>query len=184
MTKKEIKELTAEAIEHLRLAHVDMTYNENYFNLIPIRASERLFLAIVEQDFIFDGFRVSRFRDVERIRVKNNKCDEIIRSERLFENFSFPELDIASWQTVFEGLKNIGKNIIVEYETADGEDDEYTIGRITKARKDHVYIHHFDANGVWQPKPWRVPFSRITSVTFDSRYVNIFSKYIPEAPTI
>jgi len=182
MTKKIIKDLINEAVKNLQVANVFMVYNENYYNLIPVKASEHLFLAIDEDDFIFDGFRISRFRDVKKVRVKNDKCDEIIKNEGLFDNLHIPEINLENWKIVFDGLKSIGKNIIVEYETAEGKHDNFTIGKIEKVYNNCLYMYRFDADGIWQPEPYRIPYTEVTSVTFNSRYINIFSKYIPAAP--
>jgi len=177
-----MKQLMDRAVYHMNIANIHMVYNENYYNLIPIKLDEKLFLAINEDDFIFDGFRISRFRDIKEIRIKDDKCDEIIKSEGHFEGFIAPEINLTSWQTVFEGLKQTGKNIIVEYETAEGTDDNFTIGRIVSVYKSCLYLHYFDADGIWGPEPYRIPYDEVTSVTFDSRYVNIFSKYISAPP--
>lgn len=183
MTRKIVKELINKATRNLQVANVYMVYNENYYNLIPLKASEQLFLAINEDDFIFDGFRVSRFRDVKEIHIKSDKCDEIIRNEGLFNNLCIPEINLKNWTTVFEGLKDIGENVIVEYETAEGEDDDFTIGKIEQVYKSCVYMRYFDADGIWNNDLYRIPYNEVTSVTFDSRYINVFSKYIPQAPT-
>ena len=182
MTKKTVKALINEAALHMNIANVHMAYNENYYNLIPIEASDRLFLAINEDDFIFDGFRISRFRDVKAIRIKNDKCDEIVRSEGLLNNPSLPKINLENWQTVFNDLKKIGKNIIDEYETEEGKDDNFTIGKIERVYKDCLYMYYFDADGLWDAELYRIPYTEVTSVTFNSRYVNVFSKYIPPAP--
>jgi len=171
-----------EAASNLKVANVHMVYNENYYNLIPLKASDQLFLAINEDDFIFDGFRISRFRDVKEVHIKNDKCDEIIQSEGLLNKVYIPEINLANWQTVFEGLKDIGMNIIVEYETAEGEDDNFTIGKIERIYKGCLYMFYFDADGIWNTEPYRIPYNEVTSVTFDSRYINVFTKYIPQAP--
>lgn len=36
-----------------------------------------------------------------------------------------------------------------------------------------------DADGVWIDELFEMPFSQITSITFGSRYVEVFSKYLP-----
>ena len=182
MTKEVVKQLMTKAAKSLNLTNVYMVYNENYYNLIPLKFSDRLFLAITEDDFIFDGFRISRFRDVKEMRVANSKYDEIIQGEGLFDNLSVPKINLENWQTVFESLKEIGKNIIVQYETADGVDDLFMIGKIERVCKSCLYLYNFDADGVWEPEPYRLPYSEVTSVTFDSRYANTFIKYIPAAP--
>jgi len=180
--KKIVKELIDEATSNLQIANVYMAYDENYYNLIPVKVSNQLFLAINEDDFIFDGFRISRFRDVKEVRIKNDKCDEIVRREGLLNNLRIPEINLENWQTVFEGLKNIGENVIVEYEAAEGKNDNFTIGKIDRMYKSCMYMYYFDANGIWELDPYRIPYNEVTSVTFNSRHVNIFSKYIIPAP--
>jgi len=182
MTKNTIKELMDEAASKLKIVNVHMVYNENYYYLIPLKASDKLFLAINEDDFLFDGFRISRFRDVKEMRIKNDKYDEIIQSEGLLNNVYIPEIDLENWKTVFDGLKNINKNIIVEYETAEGKDDKFTIGKIKQVYRGCLYMYYFDADGIWETEPYRIPFSEVTSVTFDSRYINVFTNYISQMP--
>ena len=183
MTKKTVKELINKAASDLKVVNAYMIHNENYYNLIPLRASDRLFLAINEDDFIFDGFRISRFRDVEEVCIKNDKCDEIIQREGLFKDLHIPEINLESWKTVFDGLKNIGKNIMVRYETPEGQDDNITLGIIERIHGSCLYMYYFDADGIWQPELYRIPYQEVTSVTFDSRYINVFSKYISKSPT-
>ena len=183
MQRKAVKQLLTDAIGQQKIANVYMVYDKNYFNLIPLKLSEQLFLAVNEDDFILDGFRISRLRDIKKIHIKNDKCDEIVRNEGLFHSLHIPEINIESWQTEFESLREMGKNVIVEYETPDGENSDLTIGRIDRVYKSCLYIYHFDADGIWQTDPYRIPYTEVTSVTFDSRYVNVFSKYISPPPT-
>jgi len=185
MTKKKIKELIAEAARDLKVASVYRVSDGYYINLIPLKASDRLFLSIHDDDFIFNGFRISRFRDVEKVQIKSDKCDEIIRKEGLWEGFQAPEIDVKNWQTVFESLKEMGNNIIVKYEYETPEEKAYifTIGKIKCVYKNCLYMYHFNADGTWDIEPYRIPYTEVTSVTFNSRYVDIFSKYIPEAPS-
>ena len=63
-----------------------MVFNENYYNLIPLTHGERLFLCINEYDFIFDGFCISRLRDVQKLEIKNDKYNEILRQEGVFND--------------------------------------------------------------------------------------------------
>ena len=182
MKKEEIKALIEQAARDSKVANVFMKYSENYYNLIPVAISDRLFLAINEDDFIFDGFRISRLRDVEKVRIKDDLCDRIIQGEGLFLTVSIPKIDLSDWKSVFESLQAIGRNVIVEYETADGVNDNFTIGKIERIYQSCLYIRHFDADGVWQSEPYRIPYTEVTSVTFDSRYVNIFSKYLSALP--
>ena len=47
-----------------------------------------------------------------------------------------------------------------------------------KVLKNKVLFRHFDADGIWQDEPYEILFSQITTVTFGSRYVEVFSKYV------
>ena len=183
MTKKKVVKLLSEAACDLKIVNVYMIYNDGYYNLIPLKLSDKLFLAFNEDDFIFDGFRIFRFKDVKKVRIKNDKCDAIVRSEGLLNDIHIPDINLENWQAVFECLKKIGKNIIVKYETKEGKDDNLTIGKIDCIHKNCLFMYHFDADGVWEHEPYRIPFTEVTSVTLESRYVNIFTKYLSQAPT-
>lgn len=182
MTKQEIREVIRKAAEEKKVANVLMRYNENYYNLIPLSVSNKLFLAINEDDFIVDGYRISRFVDVKKARIKDDMCDRIIKQEGILSTVKAPDIKIGTWKNTFEGLKDLCRNVIIEKETAEGIDDEFNIGRIQKIYNDFVYVLHFDADGIWQDKPYKIKYSDITSVTFESRYVSVFSKYISEPP--
>lgn len=69
-------------------------------------------------------------------------------------------------------------NIIVEKESLNDDECEFAIGKIVKVLKTKVIFKGFDADGVWQEDFYEIPYSQITSVTFASRYVDVFSKYV------
>ena len=182
MTKNVAKRLIGEAACDRKIARVTMVYQTFSYSLIPLAASDRLFLAVQEKDFAFDGFRISRFRDVADVRVGHDKFDEMLRDEGLFHALRVPEIDLESWQAVFEDLKAMGEYVIVEYETAVGERDDFTIGKIDRVHRGCLYMYHFDAEGIWEDEPYRIPYTEVTSVTFGSRYVGVFAKYVSDAP--
>ena len=75
-------------------------------------------------------------------------------------------------------LAEMGFNIIVERESLIDDECEFAIGKIDKVLKTKVLFKHFDADGIWQDDCYEIPYSQITSVTFASRYVDVFSKYV------
>ncbi|KGK82719.1 hypothetical protein DP73_20400 [Desulfosporosinus sp. HMP52] len=182
MKKSEIKELVKSAIEGIKLINAYFRFDANYYNLIPLNSNDKLFLAIKEYDFIFDGYSVFRYKDLKKVKIKNDLCDKILQEEGLTPNIVIPNIDISSWKSVFESLRNFNRNIIVEKRAIDDKDWEFVIGRIDKTYKNFAYLWHFDANGAWEGSPLKVPFSEVTNVTFGSRYVDIFSKYINDPP--
>jgi hypothetical protein len=109
-------------------------------------------------------------------------CDKILWSEGLTTNIAIPGINICNWKTVFESLKHMNKNIIIEKRTIDGKDEQFVIGRIEKIYNNFAYVWNFDADGIWDDSPIRVPFSEITNIKFGSRYADVFSKYVGEPP--
>lgn len=182
MKKNEMKELVKNASSDFKLINAYFCYDANYYNLIPLTLNDKLFLAIKENDFIFDGYSIFRFKDLTKVKIKNDLCDNILIEEGLTSRIVIPSIDICNWKSVFENLKQMNVNIIIEKRATDENDYEFVIGRIDKIYKDFAYVWHFDADGVWQSHPIRIPFPEITNVTFGSRYVDTFSKYVGEPP--
>lgn len=93
-----------------------------------------------------------------------------------------PTVDISNWETIFNSLKDLNSNIIVEKESLKDDECEFIIGRIDRVYKKFAYVYHFDADGIWQDEPFRIPYTEITSISFGTRYVETFSKYLKELP--
>ena len=87
---------------------------------------------------------------------------------------------MTDFYTVFSSLQKLGRNVIVEKGSLDEELWEFTIGKIERVCKNKVYMRGFDADGIWDEEPTEILFSNVTSVTFGSRYVEVFSKYVPK----
>ena len=180
MTKKEIKEIIKNGIAPVKLVRVFMSYDANYRYYLPLKASDKLFLGAAEDDFILDGYCVRRFRDVKKAECKDDKCLEILHREGIIAALACPEVDVTDFYTVFSSLQKLGGNVIVEKGSLDEELWEFTIGKIERVCKNKVYMRGFDADGIWDEEPTEILFSNITSVTFGSRYVEVFSKYVPK----
>lgn len=182
MKKSKIKEQVKSASESLKLINAYFRFDTGYYNLIPLTLNDKLFLAINEDDFIFDGYSIFRFKDLTKVKIKNDMCDKILKEEGLTSNIVIPNIDVCDWKSVFESMKEMNINIIVEKRAIDEDDSEFVIGRINKIHKHLAYVWHFDADGVWQDSPIRVPFAEVTNIKFGSRYVDIISKYVGEPP--
>ncbi|MBR4934146.1 MAG: hypothetical protein IKV40_07805 [Clostridia bacterium] len=178
MKKSEIKALISGVSPMRELCRVYFKYDRNYRYCFPISVGERLFLAANEDDFIIDGFTVRRFADVKKVGIKNDKCIEIIKSEGILDKIEIPHIDVTDWHGVFDSLSKLGRNIIVERESLAEDESEFAVGKIIKVLKTKVLFKHFDSDGIWQDEYYEIPYSQITSVTFSSRYVEVFSKYV------
>jgi hypothetical protein len=179
MKKAEIKDLLKQAIEPHKICRVFLKYDAYCRYYFPLIVGERLFLVTEEDDFILNGYSIRRFKDVEKVEIKNDKCLEIIYAEGLLENLVAPSVDITDWETALSSLQKIGKNIIIEKESLDEDETEFAIGRVIKVLKNKVLLKAFDADGIWGDQLQEISFPQITSITFASRYVEVFSKYLP-----
>lgn len=182
MTKIKIKELVNKCINEKRICRFYFIYAEEYYYYFPLYANDKLFLGLEEDDFITDGFSIRRFKDVKKTQYKNDLCEEIIKKERLLDTISIPYVDISTWESVFNSLKKLDKNIIIKKENLNSNESKYVIGRIELIYKKFAYVRYFDADGIWGDEPYRIPYIEITSITFESRYINTFSKYLPPLP--
>ena len=178
MKKIEIIELINMAVKSKEMCRIFFKYNYYYSYHFPLITSEKLFLSANEDDFIIDGFSVRRFCDIKNIEIKNDKCIEIIKREGVLDNITIPEIDITNWYSTFLSLSKLNMNIIIEKESLDDDECEFAIGKIVRVLKTKVVFNHFDADGIWQEDYYEIPYSQITSITFASRYVDVFSKYV------
>ncbi|HEX9062665.1 MAG TPA: hypothetical protein VF941_21045 [Clostridia bacterium] len=182
MTKTEIKRIVNDSINKRNLCRMFFRYDRNYYYYFPLASSDKLFLGAEEDDFIIDGYSIRRYVDMTKVQVKNDMCVKILKSEGITDSIQLPNIDISNWETVFTSLQRINKNIIIEKESLNEDNWEFCIGRIDKVYKRFVYLYHFDADGIWQDQPFKIPYSEITSVSFGTRYVETYSKYINELP--
>ena len=178
MKKLDIIELINKAMISKEMCRILFKYNYHYSYHFPLKTSEKLFLSANEDDFIIDGFSVRRFCDIKNIEIKNDKCIEIIKCEGVLDNITIPEIDITNWYSTFLSLSKLNINIIIEKESLDDDECEFVIGKIVRVLKTKVVFKHFDADGIWQEDYYEIPYSQITSITFASRYVDVFSKYV------
>ena len=84
-----------------------------------------------------------------------------------------PQIDISSWQSIFNSLRECGEWAIVENEN----EEIFHIGIILKAGKNKLTMREFDADGKWQEET-KIPYKEITSVSFKTRYIDNWRKYL------
>lgn len=179
MKKSEMRELITANIGQNRLFRYKRRKCAHYYHFsVLLSMGKDLILGLNEDDFIFDGYSIVRFRDINEIELKGDFYEEILKREGLFEHIEIPVVRLDSWKTVFEDLYKMGKNIIIENESINDDEAEFAIGKIVHVYNNSIHFKHFDADGIWEENPLIIPYSKITKVTFGSRYVELFSKYV------
>jgi hypothetical protein len=130
-------------------------------------------------DFTLHAYIVLPVNQLKKIR--HNKYDKCFKKIMIAEGEADKvginyKIDLSSWQTILNSIKDIPLNVIVECE--DPDIDTFTIGSILKITSKKTYIEHFDATGLIDEDPVKIDFDDITKLQFDARYINIFSKYL------
>jgi hypothetical protein len=151
---------------------------------IPLAASETLVLLQEVHEFHLDGYTVIPLKNVAALRAgaAEETIQRILVGEGVFSNAGINyDVQIDSFQDLFRSLKKAGKNVIVELLPEGPRDDmdhAFLIGRVVGMSARSVAIMHFDAVGKWSSESTVLPYDMIKWVTFDTEYVNVFSKYL------
>lgn len=152
-------------------------YNDDCCYYYILEYSDKLLLAIEEDDFILNGFMVRKLSDLQKLEIKDNVCAQINRKNRLLDNVLKPEINLDSWKSVLESLALSEQFLIIENEK--NGDDFFYIGRIKEIRKSDVLFSYFDADGIWCGDV-EIPYSKITGITFGDRYSKTWQQYFSD----
>lgn len=172
-TLAQLRERLLKSIHPRTMCGIEYEYSDVVQYGFPLAVGEQLFLLAIDNDFLLNGFTVRRLRDIYELTDRKSIHQTIAEREGLTD-FAAPAVDITDWKAVFSSLQAMGKTVIVEREYEPGF---FRLGRIVEVREDHVLLRHYDADGIWQ-EPVAIPYREITSVTFDDRYADTFSKYV------
>lgn len=180
MKKEKIRNRIEKAIKQHLLCEFYMVYDEDSFLCFPLKMSENLVFGAQEDEFQINGYSIRRMQDIEKVKIQDNFSAHISMREVGAEGMQVPEVDILDWFSVFTSLENMGKIIIVESAKPDDRKSMFAVGRIEKVGKKQVSLRYFGPDGIWDDEQWKIPYEEITSVTFGSRYAEVFSRYLPE----
>ena len=178
MTPEEAAKILRSCIHPTALCRVGFRYDlypEQYF---PLAVSDSLFLAVTEQDFQLDGYTVRRLSDIVTAEAVRGAYLAIHKAEGSLSKLFAPPVLLDSWRSVFTSLASSGEFVIAEENAIRPSDSVFLIGKILRTGSNGAEMRCFDADGVWDGELTPISFSRITSVTFGSRYISTYAKYI------
>ena len=148
--------------------------NELYFYVLDV--AENLFLCVEEDDFMLDGFQIRKISDLKKLEIDDTISQKINEENRLLKGVRAPEIDLSTWKSVLESLKPLDTLIIVENEK-DSDNGFFHMGYVTEIQKKFVVFSAVDADGIWYENI-KIPYSQITSVTFNDRYSQTWQRYL------
>jgi hypothetical protein len=150
---------------------------------IPLDISDQFLLMQEEYDFSLDGYVIVPKDKFDSIRCAKfeRASKKILKAEGILgaNNGIQYSVGISSWEALFRSLKKNDQHVIIECEDLD--ESTFTIGPIVRVNKKSVSVLYFDATGQLNDAPTTIPFEDITIVKFDTRYNNIFRKYLKPA---
>ena len=180
MTRKKLREELQQIIDaHQGIKICRDRIDTNPIYGFPLKQGKEILLVQYQYDFQLDGYQMILLEDITAVRSDEYErfSELIFKNEGQFDQIRTPIFEnINNWEVVFKQLKLMGTNIIVECESL--EENDFYIGEIVAITKTAVQLLYFDGLGVWDEEATEIPFTEITSVSFESRYINIISKYV------
>lgn len=177
---KIVKRLSDCVLPH-RMCYVEMKQDNGYYmSFFSLKVNEKFFLGAIEDDFQLNGFRICPLQRVKRVKVREDKCLDINISEGVVDSLYVPNVNISGWKQIFRSLKAMNRYVMIIVDDEKRDAGRLYIGAVSEVKKHSVMLRYFDADGIWQEEPVRIRFKDIQTVTFGSRYVDIFSKYVPK----
>ena len=177
MNKADKINILREAKGTYNLCRCFFTYDQFYWYFYILDHSDKLLLGIEEDDFTLDGFQIRKITDLRKIEINDCLCPKMNEENQLLAEVKKPEIDLSSWRAVFESLKELNCFLIVENEEMQSDDDFFHLGFIKAVKDTCVVFSSVDADGEWTEYVI-IPYSKITSVTFNDRYSKTWQKYL------
>ena len=182
MKTETIIDTIRECTERRAFCEVWLYYEYSWRHLLPVAADANRFMALQESDYSFDGYLIIDYRSVDRAFAMPDKYCEIARLEGLLDSVRIPPIELSSYRAVFAYLANSGTNIEVDICSETDRRTAIFAGRAVGCTDYEFQLLRFDINCVWDRRPITVGYDRLKAVRFGSRYLDIYSKYLPTCP--
>jgi hypothetical protein len=173
MEKQEKLDLLRRAIEHPTLHQYFFTYDLECI-FYPLAVNDKFILGQKENDFVLDGYHIRKLSQLRKIKALPKKYNELCGTVGLPAQRKDPGIDISSWQSIFEDLQKLDTFVIIKNDF----DEDYAIGTIQKVLKNKLHFRGFDAEGQWYEEPIEIPYSSITTVSWNTRYDTVWKQYM------
>lgn len=175
--KIEIIKQNIEALHEIKIRRSKIDAED--LNVIPLAIGQNLVLLQDLYDFDLDGYVIIRIKDITSVIITKSQqfSQFILKEEGILNQIRKPLINsVDNWENVLTELYNLGKNIIIECENM--ENSKFFIGKITVIDKKSLFLLYFNGAGEWDEEPTEILLKDITSISFDSRYINVISKYL------
>lgn len=166
-----------QSMDNKELVAIKAKYNLEALFFYTLEYNETFYFGVEEFDFRLDGYQIRLIEDFEQGEIVNNFSSLINVKEGLLNQIVNYQIDLTSFETIFNFLKHENKVISIEREYYD-EDYFFLIGEIIKVTETSLWFKDFDINGNWNKEINIIPYEEITTIRFNSHYINTWEKYI------
>ena len=174
MKKQEKIALIQSAINELAICRCYFVYDDNYFYYYSIMVNDKFLLGVNENDFSLNGYSIRKMSHLNKVEIKDDKCHEINKMFGIVDQIINPNIDISSWQSIFQSLINYDGYIIVQ----DEFHQKFFIGKLIKVFKNKFDFLCLDADGNWYDYITSFRYTQITSISWNTRYDIFWKKYM------
>ncbi len=153
--------------------------NESDCHGIPVRRSRSLLVFQQLGSFRFNGYRVVRLKDIDRIRRGGFETTQqrILKSTGELENHKNPSwLRVGSWKSLLTCLKE--RHLCVSIERDLISPNNFWLGEISSVRDKSVVLNAIDDQGKWLKPKTELKYADITGVFFGDEYSVTFNEYV------
>src|SRR5205085_4534067 len=95
------------------------------------------------EEFTLDGYTVIQISDITSLRSNKYErfSEKMLKSEGTYDEVGIADdLNLDSWQALLQGLKKLNKNVIIECEVGDEDEDDFFIGRLVRVNRKSVSL--------------------------------------------
>ncbi|GAA6140648.1 hypothetical protein [Hydrogenophaga sp. 5NK40-0174] len=134
-------------------------------------------------DFYCEGYCVLRVEDIIGLRSSEYErfFEKMFKDEDLLSKVSAPSIPpVDSLMDLLEYFKDNETNIVVECEFEGEEEDVFSCGKVSGIENEIIWIKEFNALGEWEDEEVGVELESVTKLQFDTPYINVFAKHLPD----
>lgn len=129
-------------------------------------------------DFMFDGYKVLRLKDITNLR--RDEVDEfhyyIIQQQGMLNDLNRLEgAKIDSWSAVFGYLRNRGQMIDISLEKVEDQRN-FFVGKVEEVQGAYLLFREVTVLGVPKRRRKKIYYKDITMISFGNRYAEMLDQ--------
>lgn len=176
MKVQEKIDILKQSINESKMTTCYFSHDSSYVHYYVSAVNNKFILGIEEFDFRIKGYELRKLSRLERVSIRDDKTNEINKMLGLTDSLIHPQVDMSSWESIFNSKCLEKELIMIE---CDNDGTEY-FGKVVKVFKNCIYFLEFDAKGVWSEEPFIINYRDIDGIVWNSWYLNGWKYYFEQ----